>query len=90
MPWSASHLFVVRLQKNVLGQSTSAVHAFWQAVFAGLHGVVAPHATGFCAGHVPLLQVTAAIACAFGTAPEHDAGAPQGVVFGTAVLQKPF
>jgi hypothetical protein len=77
------------LQKNVLGQSTSEVHAPWHAVFAGLQGVVAPHATGFCAGQFPALHVTAVIADAVGIVPEQDAGAPQGVPFGTAVLHKP-
>jgi hypothetical protein len=58
-------------------------------VFVTLHGVVAPQATGFCAGQVPLLHVTAGIACAFGIAPEHDGAAPHGVVFGIAVLHRP-
>jgi hypothetical protein len=89
-PLSTSQRFVVRLQKKVPGQSASELQAPWQAVLPGLHGVVAPHATGFCAGQFPLLQVTAAIACAFGIVPEQDAAAPQGVPFGTFVLQKPF
>jgi hypothetical protein len=89
MPWSTSHWCDTRLQKNVVGQSTSALHAPWQAVLPGLHGVVAPQLTGFCAGQAPALQVTAAMAWALGTEPEHDAGAPQEVPFGTAVLQRP-
>jgi hypothetical protein len=89
-PWSTSHWCDTRLQNHVVGHSESELHAPWQAVLPALHGVVAPHATGFCVGQLPLLQVTAGTACAFGTAPEHDAGAPQGVVFGTAVLQAPL
>jgi hypothetical protein len=87
--WSASQRLVVRLQKKVLGQSASVVHAPWQAVLAGLHGVVGPQATGFCVGHEPLLQVTAAMAEALGIVPEHDAGAPHGVVLGIAVWHTP-
>jgi hypothetical protein len=89
-PWSASHWLVVRLQNHVLGQSMSDVHAPWQPVFVWLHGVVAPQAAGFCAGHVPLLHVTAEICAAFGTAPLQEAGAPHEVPFGTAVLQRPL
>jgi hypothetical protein len=89
IPWSASQRFVVRLQKNVGVQSLSDAQLPWHAVPVTLHGVVAPHATGACAGHVPLLHVTAGIACAFGMTPEHDGSAPHGVVFGMGVLQSP-
>lgn len=90
VPWSASQRFVVKLQKKVLVQSASEAQDPWQAVFVTLQGVVAPQAMGFCAGQVPLLQVTAGMACAFGIAPEHDGAAPQGVVFGIGVLQTPL
>jgi len=78
------------LQNHVLGQSLSDAQLPWHAVFVMLHGVVAPQGTGVCVGHVPLLQITAGIAVAFGTAPEHDGEAPHGVVFGIGVLQRPF
>jgi hypothetical protein len=77
------------LQKNVVEQSASELHAPWQAVFVGLHGVVAPQGTGFCVGQTPLLQVTDGIAAALGITPEHDGATPHGVVFGIAVLHTP-
>ena len=87
MSESPSQRCVVRLQKKLAVQSVSALQAPWQAV--PLHGVVGPHATGFCGGQVPLLQVTAGIDAALGIEPEHDGAAPHGVVFGMFVLQTP-
>jgi hypothetical protein len=80
---------VPELQKKSDGQSVSTAQTPWQAVFAALHGVVAPHASGVCGGQTPALHVTAGVACALGIVPVHVGATPHDVPFATGEWHTP-